>query len=68
MAFKKSIDELSFQVDCSQELEFCQQLDQDFPFEGIDEEQLRRQTQQWMTCVSEILGPLPSRMPKEIKR
>lgn len=67
MAFKESIDELSYRVDYSQDLEFWQQLDQDFPFEGIDEEQLRRQTQQWMTCVNEILGPVPSRIPKESK-
>lgn len=47
---------------------FWQQLDRDFPFKGVDEEQLRLQTEQWVTCASELLGPPPSRAKKAIKR
>ena len=47
---------------------FWQQLAQEFAFEGIDEEQLRRQTEQWITCANELLGPLPSRSRQKTKR
>ena len=48
--------------------EFWQQLDQDFPFEGVDEDQLRQQTEQWITCASEVLGLPPSRIKNKTKR
>ena len=41
------------------DLEFWQQLTQDFSFKGVDEDQLRQQTEQWITCASELLGPHP---------
>ncbi|MGD1856332.1 MAG: hypothetical protein ACFB2W_18995 [Leptolyngbyaceae cyanobacterium] len=41
------------------DLEFWQQLTQDFSFQGVDEERLRQQTEQWITCASELLGPPP---------
>lgn len=47
---------------------FWQQLAEDFPFHGVDEEKLRQQTEQWMTCASEILGPPPLRTKKKAKR
>ena len=48
--------------------EFWQQLAKDFPFEGVDEEQLRQQTEQWITCASELLGLPPSRIKNKTKR
>ncbi|MEO0394434.1 MAG: hypothetical protein AAF243_00440 [Cyanobacteria bacterium P01_A01_bin.137] len=48
--------------------EFWQQLNRDFPFKGVDEEQLRQQTEQWVTCANELLGSLPSRTKKTTKR
>ncbi len=47
------------------EPEFWQQLDQEFPFEGVSEDQLRQQTEQWLTCASELLGMPPSRIKKK---
>lgn len=44
--------------------EFWQQLDKDFPFEDVDEEALRRYTEQWITCASEILGVAPISIQK----
>lgn len=41
--------------------EFWRQLEQDFPFKGVDEEKLRQQTEQWITCASELLGQPPVR-------
>lgn len=47
--------------------EFWRQLDQDFPFKGVDEEKLRQQTEQWITCASELLGTPPIRGKKTAK-
>ncbi|NEQ55715.1 MAG: hypothetical protein F6K11_37360 [Leptolyngbya sp. SIO3F4] len=47
--------------------EFWQQLDKDFPFKGVDEEKLRQQTEQWVTCASELLGMPPSSIKKKMK-
>lgn len=47
--------------------EFWQQLDQDFPFKGVDEEKLRQQTEQWIICASELLGVPPIRGKKTAK-
>lgn len=62
MASNKSATDSSHRSSHNQDQEFWRQLDKDFPFEGVDEEQLRQQTEQWITCVNELLGPLPSRM------
>lgn len=48
--------------------DFWQQLDKDFQFDGVDEEQLRQQTEQWMTCASELLGPPPCHARQKTKR
>ncbi|MEM6255216.1 MAG: hypothetical protein AAF821_20065 [Cyanobacteria bacterium P01_D01_bin.156] len=50
------------------DLDFWQQLEHDFPFHGIDEEELRRYTTQWTTCANELLGPVPSRSKKQAQR
>ena len=47
--------------------EFWQQLEQEFSFAGVDEDQLRRRTEQWLTCASEILGT-PPQARKKAKR
>ncbi|MEM8612381.1 MAG: hypothetical protein AAGF93_10215 [Cyanobacteria bacterium P01_H01_bin.105] len=67
MALNRPVSDLSHGSSCNQDSEFWQQLDQDFPFEGVDETQLRRQTEQWMICVSELLGPPPSRICNKTK-
>ncbi|MEM1242989.1 MAG: hypothetical protein AAGI45_24415 [Cyanobacteria bacterium P01_H01_bin.26] len=47
--------------------EFWQQLGQEFSFAGVDEDQLRLRTEQWLTCASEILGT-PPQTRKKAKR
>ena len=66
MASNKPIKESSHCSNVSPE--FWRQLDEDFPFEGVDEEQLRQQTEQWITCASELLGLPPSRVKNKAKR
>ena len=48
--------------------EFSQQLAKDFPYEGVDEEELRRYTEQWVTCASELLGVPPAGVKEKTKR
>ncbi|MBT9316101.1 hypothetical protein [Leptothoe spongobia] len=48
--------------------DFWRQLDQDFPFKGVDEEKLRQQTEQWVTCASELLGAPPVHSKNKTKR
>lgn len=67
MASNKSANDLSC-YSTNQDPEFWQQLDKDFPFEGVDEELLRQQTEQWLKCASEIVGLPPSRLKKKAKR
>ncbi|ESA33358.1 hypothetical protein N836_21975 [Leptolyngbya sp. Heron Island J] len=68
MALNKSANDLSHGSSSNQDPAFWQQLDKDFPFEGVDEEQLRQQTEQWIQCASEILGLPPSRAQKKSAR
>ena len=60
MALNKSANDLSHDSSSNADPEFWRQLDKDFPFEGVDEEQLRQQTEQWIQCASELLGLPPS--------
>ena len=48
--------------------EFWQQLEEEFAFKNVDEDQLRQQTEQWITCASELLGPPPFRSKQKTKR
>ena len=66
MAFKKKSKGSSH--GSGEDKEFWQQLDHEFPFPGVDEEELRQHTTQWITCANELLGPVPSRMKKKAKR
>ena len=68
MASNKSSSGSSHRSSHNNDPEFWQQLDRDFPFKGVDEEQLRQQTEQWVTCANELLGPPPSRTKKTTKR
>ncbi|MBX2863628.1 MAG: hypothetical protein KTR27_08735 [Leptolyngbyaceae cyanobacterium MAG.088] len=68
MALNKSANDLSRRASRDQDSEFWQQLEKDFSFEGVDEELLRQQTEQWMTCANELLGPPPSRVKNKTKR
>ncbi len=68
MALNKSAKSSSRSSSCNQDPEFWRQLEKDFPFEGMDEELLRQQTEQWITCVSELLGPPPSQVKNKTKR
>lgn len=68
MASNKSSRGSSHRSRHNNDPEFWQQLDRDFPFKGVDEEQLRQQTEQWVTCASELLGSPPSRTKKTTKR
>ena len=68
MASNKSSSGSSSQSSRNNDPGFWQQLDKDFPFKGVDEEQLRQQTEQWVTCASELLGTPPSRTKKTAKR
>lgn len=54
-------------ADHAHDLDFWQQLDKDFRFDGVDEEQLRQHTEQWITCASELLGPPPCRTQQKTK-
>ncbi|MBT9312857.1 hypothetical protein [Leptothoe kymatousa] len=68
MAFKKTSKGSSDDPGSRYDKEFWQQLDDDFPFHGVDEEELRQYTEQWATCANELLGPVPSRSKKKAKR
>ncbi|MEM9264409.1 MAG: hypothetical protein AAGA46_02685 [Cyanobacteria bacterium P01_F01_bin.13] len=68
MASKKPVGSSSHCSSHNSDPAFWQQLDKDFPFEGVDEEQLRQQTEQWLTCASELLGMPPLRAKKKAKR
>lgn len=68
MASNKSVNNSSNHTSHNQDPEFWRQLSRDFSFEGVDEEQLRQQTEQWINCANELLGPLPSQMKNKTKR
>lgn len=68
MAFKKPEKGASQNSNNRRDPEFWQQLDKDFPFHGVDEEELRQYTTQWATCANELLGPVPSRSKQKAKR
>ena len=68
MASNKSANASSQRSSRNQDPEFWRQLEKDFPFEDVDEELLRQQTEQWITCASELLGPPPSRVNNKTKR
>lgn len=68
MTSSKLTSRSSHGSDHDHNLDFWQQLDKDFQFDDVDEEQLRQQTEQWMACVSELLGPSPRRARKQTKR
>ena len=68
MASNKSANDSSRRSHRNQDPEFWRQLEKDFPFEGVDEEVLRQQTEQWITCASELLGLPPSRVKNKTKR
>lgn len=67
MTSSKLTSRLPHGSDQSPNLDFWQQLDKDFRFDGVDEAQLRQQTEQWITCVSELLGPPPCRARQKTK-
>lgn len=66
MTFNKLAKGVSRRSNHRGDAEFWQQLEQDFPFKGVDEETLRRQTEQWIMCASELLGPPPERGRKKL--
>ncbi len=68
MASKKPSKVASHGANSCHDLDFWQQLDNDFPFHGVDEEEMRRYTTQWVNCANELLGPVPSRSKRKAKR
>ncbi|MEM9805802.1 MAG: hypothetical protein AAF959_11025 [Cyanobacteria bacterium P01_D01_bin.56] len=68
MAFKQSSKGAPCGSGDRHNSEFWQQLENDFPFHDVDEEELRRYTTQWVNCANELLGPVPSRSKKKTRR